>query len=92
MTRKSWNDLTPTQRTATVAAGAVQVALAVTAWVDLARRPSALVRGRKGLWAVAIAVNFVGPITYFAVGRRQPPGPAVDGTTTVLGAQVAPAT
>jgi hypothetical protein len=38
--------------------------------VDLARRPPASVNGRKDVWAAAIAVNFVGPLAYFAWGRR----------------------
>ena len=69
-TKRHWADLTDQQKALLIAAGVVQVALAATAWVDLARRPAADVRGPKGLWAAAIAVNFVGPITYFAVGRR----------------------
>jgi hypothetical protein len=51
----------------------VQISLAATAWVDLARRPAELVRGPKPAWALAIAVNFVGPIAYFTVGRRRSP-------------------
>jgi hypothetical protein len=34
------------------------------------RRPSEQVRGSKKLWAVAALVNFVGPLAYFAFGRR----------------------
>ena len=69
MTKKSWNDFTPAQKAALVAAGTVQVALAATAWLDLARRSAEEVRGRKGVWALAITVNFVGPLSYFAFGR-----------------------
>lgn len=70
-TKKHWADLTDQQKALVITAGVVQVALAATAWVDLARRPAASIRGPKGLWAAAIAVNFVGPISYFAVGRRR---------------------
>jgi hypothetical protein len=70
-TRKRWSDLTPGQQTAILVAASVQISLAATAWVDLARRPAELVRGPKLAWAAAIAVNFVGPISYFAVGRRR---------------------
>jgi len=73
MTKKRWSDLSDAERTAVLVAASVQLSLAATAWVDLARRPRELVRGPKPLWAAAIAVNFVGPLTYFAVGRlRQP--------------------
>lgn len=76
MARRRWNELTNGEKTAIMVAASVQISLAATAWVDLARRPAAQVRGPKPLWAVAIAVNFVGPISYFAVGRRRvPPSP-----------------
>ncbi len=70
MQRKRWNDLSDGQKTALLVAGSVQISLAVTAWVDLARRPAERVRGPKPVWAAAIAINFVGPITYFIAGRR----------------------
>jgi hypothetical protein len=71
MARKHWSDLTPGQQTAILVASSVQISLAATAWVDVARRPAELVRGPKLAWAVVIAVNFVGPISYFAFGRRK---------------------
>ncbi len=73
MARKRWSDLTDAEKTAILVAATVQISLAATAWVDLARRPRELVRGPKPLWAAAIAVNFVGPVTYFAVGRLRAP-------------------
>ncbi|SDI14687.1 Phospholipase_D-nuclease N-terminal [Actinokineospora alba] len=69
MTRKKWSDLKPGQRRGFVAASLVEFALAAAAWTDLARRTPEQVRGRKPLWAAAIAVNFVGPIAYFCWGR-----------------------
>lgn len=71
MARKRWSDLNDAEKAAILVAASVQISLAATAWVDLARRPAQLVRGPKPLWAAAIAVNFVGPISYFAVGRRR---------------------
>jgi hypothetical protein len=68
-TKKGWSDLSPGQRRATGVLGAVQAALAVAAWTDLARRPAGEVRGPKIAWAAIIAINFVGPIAYFARGR-----------------------
>ena len=32
------------------------------------------VNGRKALWAAIIAVNFVGPLSYFRWGRRRDSG------------------
>ena len=37
---------------------------------DLVRRPSAEVRGRKGLWGLGLFVQPVGSPLYLLVGRR----------------------
>jgi hypothetical protein len=91
MTKKRWSDLTPGQQTAVLVAISVQLSLAATAWVDLARRPASAVRGPKLAWAAAIAVNFVGPISYFALGRRVPITAMddVSSSTTLTGSQTA---
>jgi Phospholipase_D-nuclease N-terminal len=73
MARKRWSDLSDRERAAVVVMASVQLALATTAWIDLARRPPELVRGPKAAWALGIAVNFAGPIAYFAVGRVRAP-------------------
>lgn len=72
--RQRWRDLAPAEQRLIITAGAIQVILAVIAWIDLVRRPAAQVRGRKPLWAAAIAVNTIGPLSYFRWGRR--PGTA----------------
>jgi len=68
--KKSWSDLTPTQRKLVAAAGIAEVAL--TAWCarDLKRRPSDKVRGPKLLWLPALSVQPVGPIAYVVLGRK----------------------
>ena len=71
MTRRRWGDLSRGQRAGLVCLGAVQLALAVPAWADLARRRPAEVAGRKGVWAVVIAVNWIGPLVYLRWGRRR---------------------
>lgn len=70
MTRRKFSDLSPRQQTALLTAISVQLSLTVSAWVDLLKRPASLVNGSKAKWAAIIAVNFVGPITYFVRGRR----------------------
>lgn len=65
-----WQDLSDRQRTTILVLGSVQMSLAATAWADLVCRPSADVNGSKVKWAAIIAINFVGPIAYFARGRR----------------------
>jgi Phospholipase_D-nuclease N-terminal len=71
MTRRRWSDLTPREQTAVLTLGAVQLSLAATAWTDLARRPAAQVNGSKAWWALAIAINFFGPLAWFRWGRRR---------------------
>jgi len=63
----------PTRRTVLAVLAAVQLALAGAAWVDLVRRPARLVRGPKWIWALVIAVNFIGPLWYFRWGRIPAP-------------------
>jgi hypothetical protein len=68
---KSWSDLSTQQKTWSLVATSVHLALAATAWTDLARRPAEQVRGPKPLWGFLIAVNFIGPISYFIFGRMR---------------------
>ena len=67
----SWNDLTDGQKTAILVAGSVQVSLLLTALLDIYRRPAEEIRGSKWAWAALSFVNFVGPISYLALGRRR---------------------
>ncbi len=74
MAKKSWGDLTPTQRKTILASAAIEATLKSAALVDLARRPRSQVRGPKVLWAVGISiVNGFGiaPAVYFLFGRRR---------------------
>ena len=68
--KKRWSDLTRGQRRAILLASVVEVALTTAALVDLARRPSAQVRGSKPLWALGCFVQPIGPIAYLMVGRH----------------------
>ena len=68
---RKWSELTDRQRTVTLTMGSIQLALAATAWADLAKRTPAEVNGPKLLWTVVIAINLVGPILYFVIGRRR---------------------
>jgi hypothetical protein len=48
----------------------IQLTLIVVALIDLVRREHT--RGPKWLWAIIIClVNFIGPIVYFIVGRKE---------------------
>ncbi len=50
----------------------LQLALIVLGISDLARRAPKEVNGPKWLWAILIIfLNFIGPIAYFLIGRRE---------------------
>ncbi len=68
---KQWDELSPAGKVLVMLLTSVQVSLAVSAWVDLARRPAREINGRKGTWAAIIAVNYIGPLLYFRRGRRR---------------------
>jgi Phospholipase_D-nuclease N-terminal len=69
MAKRTWRDLSATQRSAVALAGAVQIGLLGAALTDIYRRPAREIRGRKLLWTAVSFVNFVGPISYFVFGR-----------------------
>jgi hypothetical protein len=71
MAKKTWSDMTPTQKKIVVVTGIAEVA--VTAWCakDLRHRPAALVRGPKLLWGPALSVQPFGPIAYLGWGRKR---------------------
>ena len=48
----------------------VQLGLLVAAQIDLTRRSDDQVNGPKAVWRAVTLINFVGPLAYFAVGRR----------------------
>lgn len=64
-----WKTLTDGQKAGLLTAASIQLSLAATAWADLAKRPATKVRGPKWVWALVIAINFVGPVLYFVKGR-----------------------
>ena len=75
MAYKKWSDLSPRTQRLVLIASVVEGILKVAALIDLARRPSAEVRGSKRWWAAAIVlINSAGaaPLTYFAYGRKRP--------------------
>lgn len=71
MAQRRWQDFTPAQQAGLLVTASVQLSLAVSAWADLAARPADQVNGRKAVWAAVIAINVVGPLTYFTKGRRR---------------------
>ena len=70
-TKKKWGELSPRSRRLIVVTGIVEVALLAATLVDLKRRPADQIRGSKRMWTALAFVNIVGPIAYFALGRRR---------------------
>jgi hypothetical protein len=72
--RRGWNDLGPSQRRWVVLLGAVQAGLLTAALRDVVGRPAAELTAPKPVWVGACFVNIVGPLAYFAFGRRRGSG------------------
>jgi len=69
--RQRWHELPPRDRRAIVLLGAVQGALLAAALRDVIRRPPGELTAPKPVWMAVCFVNFLGPIAYFAIGRRR---------------------
>ena len=70
MARRRWSELSPWQRVAMGTGAALQIGLLIAAETDIQKRPAEQIRGPKAVWRCAVLVNFIGPLTYFRVGRR----------------------
>jgi hypothetical protein len=69
---KKWSDLSEGQRNAIKVLALTELALKIAMLIDIRRRPASQIRGPKRLWRAAAAVNTLGPVSYFAFGRRRP--------------------
>jgi hypothetical protein len=66
-----WAQLSVTQRRLLVAAAAAELSLKIAALIDIQRRAASQIRGPKAMWRAAMAVNLLGPVAYFTVGRKR---------------------
>jgi hypothetical protein len=73
MQKKRWADFSAFQKTAIIVGGAMEIGLLAIGLWDLAHRKAEEVRGDRRLWAGLMFVNWVGPIAYFAYGRKDSP-------------------
>ncbi len=74
--RRRWSDLSKRTRILLVTVAVVDGSLKVAALIDIQRRPASQIRGRKWMWAAAVAlVNSAGvlPVSYFVFGQRREP-------------------
>lgn len=68
---KRWADLSDRQRAWLLAAATAELSLKIAALIDIKRRPADRIRGPKALWRAAMAVNLLGPLSYFVIGRKR---------------------
>ena len=47
------------------------MALLAATLIDLKRRPAEQIKGSKRMWTALAFVNIIGPLAYFAFGRRR---------------------
>jgi hypothetical protein len=73
MKKKRWADLSACQRIGVMIGAAIQIGLLAAGLWDLAHRKAEEVRGDRRLWAGLMFVNWIGPIAYFAYGRKDSP-------------------
>ena len=74
--RRRWGDLSRRTRMLLITVAVADGALRVAALIDIQRRPASQIRGRKGMWAAAVAlVSSAGvvPVSYFVFGQRREP-------------------
>lgn len=69
--KRKFKDLPAGGKIAVIVTVIAQLTLMVAALRDLHKRPAEQVKGPKPAWAAASLINFIGPIAYFALGRRK---------------------
>ncbi len=68
---QKWAELSDRQRALLVGAAAAELSLKIAALIDIKRRPAERIRGPKALWRAAMVINLIGPLSYFAFGRKR---------------------
>jgi hypothetical protein len=70
-----WSDLSDRNRKLLIAGMIGEAILKMAVLIDIRRRPANQIRGSKRIWILAAAVvnsAGLGPLSYFAFGRRRP--------------------
>ena len=69
-----WSELSDSSRRLIIAVALGEAVLKTAVLIDISRRPASQIRGSKRMWIIAaVLVNSagVGPLSYFAFGRRR---------------------
>jgi hypothetical protein len=73
MPKKRWADLSLPQQIGVIVGGTIQIGLLAAGLWDLAHRSADEVRGDRRMWAGLMFINWLGPLAYFAYGRKNSP-------------------
>jgi hypothetical protein len=68
--RKSWANLSTGGKVGVVILATIQCALLVFTLWDIWHRPAEDIRGDRRMWTGLAFINWVGPLAYFTVGRK----------------------
>ena len=69
-----WSELSDSSRRLIIAVAIGEAVLKTAVLIDISHRPASQIRGSKRMWIIAaVLVNSagVGPLSYFAFGRRR---------------------
>ena len=72
MQRKHWADLSSIQKISIVIGATIQFSLLIGGLWDVRHRKADEVRGDRRFWTGFMFVNWIGPLSYFLYGRKQP--------------------
>lgn len=73
MAKKRWADMSAAQKVGVMIGAAIQLGLLTAGLWDLAHRRPEEVRGDRRFWAGFMFVNWIGPLAYFTLGRKNSP-------------------
>ena len=78
--KKQWKQFSKQEQTVMIAGAIIQLTLMAAAQIDISRRSADEIRGKKWIWRLLVLINFVGPLAYFAVGRKGKAKPVAEVT------------
>jgi hypothetical protein len=69
--RRKWSEISSRNRRLITILGVLEVLLLAAALFDIKRRPAEQIKGPKWIWSALALVDIIGPLAYFALGRRR---------------------
>lgn len=78
--KKEWNQFSKQEQTVMIAGAIIQLTLLAAAQLDISRRSAEEIRGKKWIWRLLVLVSFIGPLAYFAIGRKRKTKPVAEVT------------